>query len=375
MRKISILIILILIGAVFCSQVLAVEAGGELKAGWEGELQKDGSFDSEFEENLNLELYIPPIGNTEVSYAFQITRPLQDLLAEEKASYFTKKLYLKHRFDRFHLTVGRQPVSWSFGSLLNPVDYTLGADVLEEESNSKYTDALEVFVPLNWNSSLTAVASFPEGFGIETEKMKWGVRGRFGVKGYDLALNYVQEAEASEKIGGALDNVVGFAPKQRIGFSFKGDLGGLGIYGSFGHYFDQGLDSSNSYLLGADYSYNLNYHTKISIYLEYLGVELRFLVPQIRTDLLKMKSDDTRLDLLIGGVSYPIDDFSSISLMTLVNLDDGSLFLLPSYQNTLPGNIDLMINSSVFCGEDNTLFAPGGLLPRSIISINLSYPF
>ncbi len=375
MRKISIPIILILLVAVFCSQVLAVEAGGELKAGWEGILQKDGSFGSEFTENLNLELYLPPISNTEVAYAFQISRPLQDLLAEEKASYFTKKLYLKHRFDKIHLTVGRQPVFWSFGSLLNPVDYTLGADVLEEESNSKYTDALEVFVPLNWNSSLTAVVSFPEGFSTETEKMQWGVRGRFGVKGYDLTLNYVREAEGSGETGVDLDNVVGFIPKQRIGFTFKGDLKDFGIYGSFGHYFDQGLDSNNSYLLGADYSYNLNYHTKISIYLEYLGVELRFLDPMIRTNLLKMKNGDTRLDLLVGGVSYPIDDFSSISLMTLVNLDDGSLFLLPSYQNTLPGNIDLTISSSVFCGQDNTLFAPGDLMPRVNISINLSYPF
>lgn len=375
MRKTSILIIIISLVAVFCSRVLAVEAGGELKAGWEGIFQKDGSFESEFTENLNLELYLSPINNNEVAYAFQISRPLQDLLAEEKASYFTKKLYLKHRFDRFHVTVGRQPVSWSFGSLLNPVDYTLAANVLEDEGNSKYTDALEVFLPLNWNSSLTAVASFPEGFSTETGKMKWGVRGRFGVKGYDLTLNYVREVEGSGEIGVDVDNVVGFIPKQRIGFTFKGDLKDLGIYGSFGQYFDQGLDSSNSYLLGADYSYNLNYHTKISIYLEYLGVELGFLAPQIRTDLLKMKSDDTRFDLLIGGVSYPIDDFSSISLMTLVNLDDGSLLLLPSYQNTLPGNIDLTISSSVFHGKDDTLFAPGGLMPQATISIKMSYSF
>ena len=78
-------------------------------------------------------------------------------MADEEAEYFTKKLYLKNRFDNFHLTVGRQPISWSFGSLLNPVDYTLGAVALDEESSSKYTDAVLVYVPINWNSGVDIV--------------------------------------------------------------------------------------------------------------------------------------------------------------------------------------------------------------------------
>lgn len=311
------------------------------------------------------------------------------MTAGKEASYFTKKLYLKHKFDRFHLTVGRQPVSWSFGSLLNPVDYTLGSVALDEENNSKYTDALEVYIPLNWNSSFSLVTSFPAGFDLEKEKMKWGFRGRFGVKGYDLTVNYVLEAESIGKVmdqstevgdsGEAAGNVVGLLPgilpRQRAGFAFKGDLWDLGIYGAVGHYFGDGVQSSNSYLLGADYSYTFNYNTTVTLQLEYLGVELKFLEPAQRAALLKMENDDERIDLLTGAFSYPLDDFSTVSLITLVNLDDGSLFLTPEYQTTLPGNFDLTVNATVFLGGDDTLLAPGGEIPQAAFSVMLSYPF
>lgn len=377
MRRISILIILVLLGTV-SAQALAVEVGGELGVSWAGSFQKDGSFEGDFNdivENLDLELLLPRIGNTEFCYAITITKPLQDLLAEGEASYFTKKLYLKQRFSKFHLTVGRQPVSWSFGSLFNPVDYTLGAVSIDKESVSKYTDALEVYIPLNWNSSLTMVASFPTGFTSEMKKLKWGMRGRFGVKGYDLTLNYVQEPERLGVTGGVLDSLFRLLPKQRAGFTLKGDLGDLGVYGSLGRYFGQEMASSTSYLVGTDYSYNLNPHTKISARLEYLGVELGSLKPEIRAFLLKMDSKDQRLDLLTGNINYSLDEFSSLSLLAMVNLDDKSLFFSPGFQSALFGSVDFTISGVVFLGEKNTLFAPGDLIPPAQIFTGISYAF
>lgn len=385
-----ILLTFFLFSAVPANPVLAIEAGGELEVSLSGALAEDGHFtNDQIKDRLDLEFFLPQLGETEFSYAFQVASPLQGLTAGKEASYFTKKLYLKHKLDRFHLTVGRQPVSWSFGSLLNPVDYTLGSVALDEENNSKYTDAVEIYFPLNWNSSLSLVSSFPAGFDLDTEKMKWGVRGRFGVKGYDLTVNYVQEAAAvagatAEDMdlgepGGAAGDVVALLPsilpRQRAGFAFKGDLGDIGVYGAYGYYFGNGVESSNSYLLGADYSYNLNYNTKITIQLEYIGMELNFLKPAHRAALLKMESDDDRIDLLTGAFSYPLDDFSTVSLITMVNLDDGSLFLTPEYQTTLPGNLDLTVNTTVFLGDDGTLLAPGRDIPQAVFTVMLSYPF
>jgi hypothetical protein len=212
--------------------------------------------------------------------------------------------------------------------------------------------------------------------------MKWGVRGRTGVEGYDVTLNYVKEPDVNQQsvantnqqiTDNPFNNISSLIPNQRLGLTVKGDLRDLGIYAAFGHYFAEGIDSS-SYILGADYSYNLNYYTKVNMQLEYLGLELNNLDPVLSASL-NMGTGNKRLDLLSGSLSYPIDDFSSISLLTMANLDDSSLIIIPTYQNTLPGNIDLTLNSSFFLGEKDGLFAPSPLMPKAITSISLSYPF
>ena len=375
MRQVSILITLFLLLTVLATQALAIEAGGEAEVLYSGVLPEEGDFEDEIVDRIDLELFLPPLGNTEFSYAFQISKPLQGLLANEDAVYFPKKLYLKHKFEKMHLTLGRQPVSWSFGSLLNPVDYTLGSVALDEEHNSKYTDAVAVYIPLNWNSSLSLVASYPDGFTSKEDQQKWGARARFGVKGYDLTLNYVREAELFEATGAVLDEIVGSIPRERLGFAFKGDIKNIGVYGAYGHYFGEGIKSSDSYLLGADYSFTNNYNTKITFQLEFLGVELKFLEPQLRKELLKMKSDDQRIDFLVGNINYPLNDFSALSLMTMVSLDEGSLFLTPGFLTTLASNLDLELSATFFGGKDGALFAPGAVMPKAVIAVSLRYPF
>ncbi|NMB16181.1 MAG: hypothetical protein GX980_03605 [Firmicutes bacterium] len=358
----KLLILALVLGLALSPPVQALEIGGQAALLWSGSLQ-DNDFDSELTESLDLEIFFPRVNNLELRYGFLLTRPLQGLLADKEGSYFAKKLYLKHRSKLFHLTVGRQPVSWSFGSLINPVDFTLGAETLDTEQQSKYTDAVEVYIPVNWNSSLALVLSFPDGFIDEPDRMKWGIRGRTGMGGYDVTLNYVHEA------GDAYPLI----PRQRLGLALKGDVGSLGVYGAFGLYFDQDVDSSRSYLAGVDYSYNLDYDAKITMQLEYLGIEPDSMEASMRTGLLKMDSSDDRLDLLIGRITYPIDYFASLSLVTMVSLDDGSVIVGPIYQNTLPGNIDLNVGATAFLGRDGALFAPDPL--RAIVSIDLSYPF
>ena len=368
-------LVVIFLSLVLPGGALAMELGGEIQAIWQGTLLDDGEFDGGLTESLDLELFLPPIGSGEFRYEFVVTKPIQSLMADEEADYFTKKLYLKNRFDNFHLTVGRQPISWSFGSLLNPVDYTLGAVALDEESSSKYTDAVLVYVPINWNSGVDIVGSFPSGFSADPDKLKWGVRGRLGVRGYDLTVNYVHEAKTSSP-GDILGSLVGSVfLSQRVGMTVKGDVGNLGIYGALGHYFEDGMESSTGCLVGADYSYNLDYWTKITLQLEYLRLELNSLTPAQRAGLLKLEGSDRTLDLLVGSASYPIDDFSSLSLMTLVNLDDQSLVLSPVYRNTLPGDLELTLGASVFLGKEDTLFAPGPMMPKAAFTAGLSYAF
>jgi len=304
--------------------VLAIEASGDYNinasATW-----YDGDYRTDFNDILNIDLYLLEIAGSELQYSFTVTDPLLDLLEDRNPSYLTRKLYLRHRFDDFLLTVGRQPVSWSFGSLLNPVDFTPGSVIADRESSGKYTDALELYVPLNWNSGFSIVTSYPGGFSTDFNKMKFGVRGRFGVEGYDLTVNYVQEPHS-------LRNP--FFPRERVGLTIKGDLKDMGIYAAFGHYFDEILDSSNSFLLGIDYSYELSYQTRLAMQLEYLGLGSNRLIPVLEPFYF-MNGKGDRLDLLCASLGYPLDDFSSITLMTMLNLDGSRIYISPIYRNTL----------------------------------------
>lgn len=383
MRKLAIIAFLISILLTYPQGLLAMEVGGQVDILWSGVFQGDGHFDSELTESLDLELFLPPLASSEVRYEFLVTKPLQGLFSDNEVSYFTKKLYIKYRSEHFHLTLGRQPISWSFGSLLNPVDYTLGAVALDEESNRKYTDALEIYIPVNWNSGVDMVVSFPGGFDPALNRVKWGTRGRLGIKGFDVTLNYVQEPASSGAERGDSTGTLGLPsgsssrlfPRHRVGATIKGDIGGFGIYGSVGRYFKEGMESSTSYLVGADYSYDLDYLTKITLQVEYLGLQPDSLEAGLKTSLLKMNPSDTRLNLLMGRVSYPLDEFSSISLLTMVNANDGSLVVGPSYQTVLPYNLELTLGGLVAIGREDTLFAPGGLMPHAAVSLGLSYAF
>lgn len=339
MRKFLLLSLMVLI---LTGQISALESGGDYaimaNLSW-----YDGNYRSKITDLLNIDIFLPEVAKSEIQFSFTVTDPLLDLLEDRDAAYFTRKLYFRRSFDDFKLTVGRQPVSWSFGSLLNPVDYTPGSLVGETESSGKYTDALELYVPLNWNSGLSFLVSYPGGYSTDFNKMKIGVRGRFGIEGYDLTLNYVQEPYSYR---------YPFFPRERVGLTIKGDLKDLGIYAAFSHYFDEIFASSNSFLLGIDYSYNLNYYSKLTMQLEYLGLGNKNLSP-ILGPFAFMNGKGDRLDLLSANLTYPVDDFSSISLMTMINLDGSSLLLSPVYQNTITSDIDLNLSGQFVFGEEN----------------------
>jgi len=359
------ILLLVLAGTFLTAPAWAVEAGGEVGFDYHGSWLENGAFSGEFTDYLDLELYLPPLGRTEVCYSFRVTSPLEGLTAGQETGYFTKKLYVKQRFDHFQLTVGRQPVSWSFGSLLNPVDYTIGAEAFAEENKSKYTEAVEVYIPLSWNSGLALVVSFPAGFALEREKLKWGVRGRFGVKGYDLTLNYVQEAEAA---GAGSDGFTGFLPppRQRAGFTFKGDLGKVGVYGAYGHYFGKGATPGNSYLAGFDYSYKIDYDRTLTMQLEYLGLDRNNLT-SLLGGYLPFASGKEQINLLAAQLAYPLDDFSTLALTALASLDGSEYLLAPGYQSILPGNLDLDLQLLFFRSAN----APD----TTALAVALSYPF
>ena len=349
-------LIVILIIFLFSNLALAeVEIGGEIKTTVNSSIYENKTLNS-LQEKLNLELFLPQLEKTDAKFEIDITKkPNQSNL-----TYFIKKMYLKHKFNKIYLTAGRQPISWSFGSLINPVDYNPGAVVMDQETNGKYQDAVEGYLPLNWNSNISVVAGFPE----TNDSLKWGVRGRTGINGYDLTINYVKDPKSFLGV-----------PLEQIGATVKGDLGSAGVYGAVGqYYFDVGEETvtGSSVLLGTDYSFytQAGFGNKTTLQAEYIGINGDNIATVLEhaggtssglslwSGLDSILNEAKYIDFLLGNYSYEIDEFSQLNLMTVMSLDDGSIMLTPRYTNQLGSSLEFTISSSIFIGESGTLFKP-----------------
>ncbi len=376
-NTIKLLFTLIAVTLIFSNIVMAeVTIGGELKANVLGAYLDGGDITSDISESLDLELFIPSIGDTDFKLQFEISNPEKRDLSGIPRRINFKKLNLRHKFDDFHLTIGRQPISWSFGSILNPVDFTLGAVAMDQETISKYQDAVEIYYPINWNSSFAIIAADHK----YSDDVKWGVRGRTGFQGYDLTLNYVKEPATNNPLSSILPiaslidsgSEGQSVPMDRIGFTAKGDLGPIGAYASLGYYKLEGIEEpSYSYLFGGDYSFTYNYDKQIAIQAEYLALQDEDLINTLESN--GFDKIGNTLDLFLGNISYPIDDFSSISLFTMTSLEDGSTVLIPVYENHLPGNIILSLSSNVFISDDEEMLSAHGI--KAGYELSLSYAF
>ena len=343
---------------------LAYQFGGELNTGVNSLFYENTNQNSIY-ENINLDLDFEN-ANFEISAQNNYNYINEDY----EVDITLKKAYIRHKFKNTEITLGKQPVSWSFGSLVNMVDYSLGAEALDEETSAKYVNALELRYPINWYSSLSLVSEF------NPEYDKIGFRARTLIKDYDISLNYINKEVNNQK-------------SSRIGLSFKGDLKNVGLYGSILNLNNNAEDnvSTNAYMLGTDYSYYLNegYGNRVYFQGEYHLIEnnegLLELINSLggnisgsQEQLLNLFDSDY-LKILLGNVSYSINDFSSIGVFTITSLDDGSTALIPNYSNQLTSNTSLNINLSYLSGEENDFFGRGQALPKAVLNIELSYTF
>jgi hypothetical protein len=215
------------------------------------------------------------------------------------------------------------------------------------------------------------VAAFPEA----SQDIKWGLRGRTMIEGYDLTLNYVREPEI-DFIGTIIP------PSQRIGFTAKGDLGPLGVYGALGYYFKDNDNGNLAYLIGGDYSYFFEAGNSIYFQLEYLSMKKENLSSILGSFFAGNATNNLNenIGLILGMVNYEIDEFSQINLMAISSLNDGSIIIMPGYRNQLSNNLSLNLSTAIYFGEEDTLFGSNvsegaQQKPKGMISIGLTYSF
>ncbi len=354
-------IIVISLGILFSMPVIAAEIGGNVSL-ISNLTYADSELDNSLAAELELEWYLPYDFPLDIQNRAVISL---DEAAEDKVDLWFKKLYLRQKVGPLTAKIGRQPVSWSYGALINPVDYSLGAENLEAESRAKFVDGVELYYPINWGSGLTFVASDLEG-----KEHKWALRGRTTLRGYDLSASYVKTPVADS------------ADFERYGLTAKGDLGPVGVYGAYGLWQDSEIDY-DIYQLGADYSYNFSAGSQLYLQAEYLRLEgaagdisaFDFFNPGAGSEEEAAadsgSSSSSNLDFFNTNLSYELDEFSSIGLMTVSYLDDGSTIFIPNYSYLFGSNLLLELRGSIAAGAEDEVL--GGTARG--LEINLSYTF
>jgi len=332
-----------------------IQLGGQLDASLTGFYDRELGYGYIPQASLEMELFVPGWGDNEIKCAANLYTDIE----EAQVNFFWKRLYWKHRFENLHLTIGRQPISWSFGSMLNPVDYSLGAMALDEEYSAKYQNAVEAYFPINWYTSLSFVGSIPDN----SNDLKVGLRGRTLINDFDVTIHFIQE------------NLIKDEPTmQRLGITAKGDVGKFGAYGALGYYREE--TDSFSILAGLDYSYFFQAGNQLYLQMEYLNLPPQ-LLSQITGSMMSGQNErEKNIHLLVGNISYQIDEFSSMGITSFCNFSDGSKLFMPRYSNQINNNTTIEIQAGMmmkvieesnssslkyFFGETTRLFVELGI--------------
>lgn len=346
------LLLFSLLSVFTANKISAQDIGGEAKI-ISTITEENSDYGADLRGELELEWFLPYGSAIDFENRAVIT------LDGSEADIWFKKFYIREKLGPLNAQIGRQPVSWSYGALINPIDYSLGAENLDRESRAKYVDGIELYYPINWGSGISLIGS-----NLENEKdHKWALRGRATLKGYDLALSYVNTPSEEDKL-------------ERYGFTFKGDLGPVGIYGALGNWKSEEIDY-DIFQFGSDYSYSFLSGSRLYLQGEYLviaGIEDELSELGIFQGLgssFEENFGDDNIKLINTNISYDINDFTSIGVMTVSYLGDGSTLFIPNYSYLFSSNLLFELRGTAALGNEDELL--GG--DRIGVELKLSYTF
>ena len=369
-------IIFLLIAGYNSQQVQAVDIGGELNLNAGLNYQADGDLTTSFSGSTELEFYLPATARIEPRLVIQ-----GSLRDTGDADFNFKYLYLRRRFDSGHLTLGRQPVSWSYGAVINPYDYGFSIEGLAGETLTPGIDGARYFHSLGAGRSLQAVINWPE-YNSEIDELGFGTRLRLPGQGYDLSFNLAShEIPVFDVIDGELALIQDRLT--RAGMTYSGDIGELGAYGAAGYYRLNDSEIDDWVIqLGLDYSWQTGEFADRQIMVQ--GEYLRFIQNDLdMTALLglalsnqsfggQMPGDEmpggnmpdsgmaggeifTARDLFILNISTNLDSFTNIGLALLGETENKNLMAAPYYISDLGGGLELRIDGSIGLDSNNDI--------------------
>ena len=355
-----ILCMLFLLGSVLIYPAAALEIGGHMELDYYIDDISENNFSAGWRGSAELEFFLP------AAAGFTPRFILKAGVLPGNSFIGVKYLYIRQQREMGRLTLGRQPVSWSYGSVINPFNFGPDIEGLTPESEAESVDGIRYSHALGQGQRLEVVLGFKQTPAAAGD-LDLGVRLHIPEPGYDLSIN-------------AVSQVFGNSRLTRAGVTCKMDFMDIGFYGAGGvfHLEHDSTDFTDPVLqLGGDYSFLVGEYeqNRILTQLEYI----RFLNKNLNFGHLLQTHDDvgafngspeqgtvltSAYDLIIAHFDYQLDRFAHTGLSLLAESNNQHVFLLPYYSEELGGGLEYRLQGNIFRDSEREFTTGAGVQLR-----------
>ncbi len=332
---------------------------------------------------------------------------LCDYLPEEEASKFTSPVEINRTndiwfqeaygslyVDDFQIRVGRQKYYTGTGYAWNPTDLFNWKNALDPTYEIEGLDSLHLAQTFLEDSKVTLYYSFgtshnrPEREYIALEDGDYQVKIKTLLSSWEVAVQYSDVRRDFVDYDGLFSGTVSMVDMVRkvkwqlIGAEISGDIKGVGIHAEGGSVTLTSYDSEDrlpdtlknhqKYLVGVDYTFENGWYLIFEYYHEGLGEnsEEDYRLNQ-RMAYLSGETDSIGRDNYFLGSSYPITDFSTLALYTIVNGSDGSVIINPWWTWVAADDITVSVSAQIPNGGEKTAIGRSGAVAFARINFSL----
>jgi hypothetical protein len=219
------------------------------------------------------------------------------------------RAYVNLYFKKFDIIVGKQRVAMGVSYLWAPLDVFNRVNVFEPKEEKPGTNAIKVYVPLGSASSITGVFSPDNKF----HTSRSGVRGQTQVLGVDIGATLIRSGDIGATIYG-LD----LRGENFIGWWFEGA------------FYETQEKGETKLVLGFDYTFPIKngVYWLNELYFDSSGQESG--IPYDYNLLLSGQRFTLGRKYLFSMLRYGVNEFLSVSLSYIGNLEDSSYVIYPS---------------------------------------------
>ncbi len=310
--------------------------------------------DSKIFQNLNIHF--------EPEYVFLIKKEEIPLIGvSELDKVVWDRAYAKITFPSLDLIVGKQRIAWGTGYLFNPTDvfnpFALSFAIAEEERRG--VDAVRIDIPIGAASYLEGVILTDK----EWSKNKKGVKGKTNIENYDLSLSYVDLGN-----GGS-----------QVGFDMAGELLDFGVRSELALVSPEGTNPYLKLVLGWNYTFENGWGIDMEYFYNGLGKENKENYDW--DSLFAGNIYQLGKSYIYFGINRIIDELTQARASLLLNANDRSFIIYPSYIRNIFENVDLSLEAMLKRGEDGGEYSPKpsqdstGFLGSNMYFLKLRYSF